>query len=153
MTRRAFPLCGPRRKFLKIDCLLNAQARPFPNLHRSGRSASPKLRHSNGTKEMLHREHSAMFVRIGTTSHTPSRSCHDSQSAAAGEISSRAYCLADYRSRGPLLSLPMEERPSAPFWPQAWQVFETIRRDPTSKRAQTDVGRFVVNDQSFQKLA
>ena len=23
MTRRAFALCGPRRRFLKIDCLLN----------------------------------------------------------------------------------------------------------------------------------
>ena len=65
MTRRALALCGPRRRFLKIDCT-ECPARSFPNLHRSGRSASPKLRHSNGTKEMLHREHSAMFARIGT---------------------------------------------------------------------------------------
>ena len=66
MTRRALALCGPRRRFLKIDCT-ECPARSFPNLHRSGRSASPKLRHSNGTKEMLHREHSAMFPQIGTT--------------------------------------------------------------------------------------
>jgi hypothetical protein len=52
-----------RAGFLKIDCLLNALPRSVTSLHRAGRNASPKLRSSNGIKEMLHREHGAPCSR------------------------------------------------------------------------------------------
>ena len=55
-----------RAGFLKIDCLLNQPIRSFENLHRASRRASPNCVPSNGTKEMLHREHGGMFARIGT---------------------------------------------------------------------------------------
>ena len=54
-----------RAGFLKIDCLLNGPFRSFENLHRASWRASPNCVPSNGTKEMLHREHGGMSVRNG----------------------------------------------------------------------------------------
>jgi hypothetical protein len=65
MARRAFALCGPRR-VPQNRLLPECPPRSFANSHRAGRSASPKMRPSNGIKEMLQREHTTMFARMST---------------------------------------------------------------------------------------
>ncbi len=67
------------------------QSLSLRSLHREGRGASPNLRHSNGTKELLHREHSAMFARrlVGRVA------CNCNH-----RFSSTRY-LREMRSRGP----------------------------------------------------
>ena len=61
LSRRAFALCGPRRRVLKIDCLLND---PTPVVYKLAPSGSEceaqNCAPSNETNEMLQGEHGAV---------------------------------------------------------------------------------------------
>jgi len=61
ISRRAFALCGPRRRVLKIDCLLND---PTPVVYKLAPSGSEceaqNCAPSNETNEMLQGEHGAV---------------------------------------------------------------------------------------------